>query len=247
MREKNLKQRIDLYKKELQKRDVELNNLISNNNNNISIFKTEIINQLKQLQNERSKMINRRDLKNQIKERDEQIAFLINHFSKQSNVNEQSQIYQNNDSFYNSSQQALSQIEANLTSVMAPFQINNKSKKKNKKQNKKMENINDAYHFIPATSSSDNSGEISMLNSIFGDSYDMIKQKQPRIKYDRDTISSKQKRKNKKKKKSKHKQFHYDKSDDDDDDDDNVNDDNHSNFILDDHEDRYKSFDRKYG
>ncbi len=59
-------------------------------------------------------MINRRDLRNQIQERDEQIS---------------------NDSFSND------QIEANLSSALAPFQISEdmqtKHTKKHRKQNKK--------------------------------------------------------------------------------------------------------------
>merc|ERR1712154_171879 len=83
LRERNLKQRIDSYKKELQKRDKELNNInsmLSSSKKSATKIKKEIIRELRSLQIERSKSLNRRDLKNQIKERDEQIAFLVNHF-----------------------------------------------------------------------------------------------------------------------------------------------------------------------
>merc|ERR1712228_951492 len=98
---------------------------------------------------ERSKSLNRRDLKNQIKERDEQIAFLVNHFGNQS-VEESidGNLYSSNSSSQQQQQsrsQALSQIDANLTDALAPFQDSLTPRKQNK--------LSSAYHFVPATTS----------------------------------------------------------------------------------------------
>jgi len=253
-------------KKELQKRDEELNNIqniLSNNTNNQSIkqFEKQIIKELRSLQIERSKAIKRRDLKHQIKEKDEQIAFLITHFGEnQSKLNDKDNNKINERSFSGDScgtsmafsssmassrSEALAQIDANLTDALAPF---HRSPQNNNDENIDINKLS-AYHFVPATSSSENinrnynnkkrkrnKDKNSMLSSIFGD------EQQSTSKYHRDTFSSKQKRKQSRYKRSKQKRFENE-SDDDDDDDYN----NNSNFILDDHEDRYKSLDRKYG
>merc|ERR1712228_868588 len=209
LRERNLKQRIDSYKKELQKRDKELNNInsmLSSSKKSATKIKKEIIRELRSLQIERSKSLNRRDLKNQIKERDEQIAFLVNHFG--TNQDEDGggvDVGQSLDArLYSSSpsrSHALSQIDANLTSALAPFQDSLTPRKQNK--------ISSAYHFVPPTSESsgNHQNDDSMLHAIFGNENPL----QSNL-YKRETFSSKQK---KKKKKS----SRYDDSNDDDDDD----------------------------
>eukprot|EP01083_Nonionella_stella_P185335 675607_1 len=244
LREKNLKKRIDFYKKELQKRDCELNdlqNVLSNTRHTSQKheqMQNDIVNQMRSLQMERSRAMNRRDLKNQIKERDEQIAFLINHFGGGKASDE---------SFSSSSTsaQALSQIEAKLSSALAPFRKENEENVDETNKQKRMS----AYHFVPATSSSDNiktkkkkrkkrkPQNDSLLKSIFGS--DPPIEPQHRAKYQRDTVSSKQKRR-----KHNTRPKHDESSDDDDDDDVNYN---NSSLSIDNHEDRYKSLNRKYG
>merc|ERR1712130_504372 len=193
MREKNLKQRIDSYKKELQKRDKELNSInsmLSSSTSQSQKLKKEIIRELRTLQIERSKGLNRRDLKNQIKERDEQIAFLVNHFG--SNEEERNEMEQSIDarlySSHSSRSQALSQIDANLTDALAPFQSSLTPRKQNKDKLS-----SSAYHFVPATSeSSENNKNDSMLHAIFGDANPLRssshkkKKKKIRSRYDED-------------------------------------------------------------
>eukprot|EP01083_Nonionella_stella_P042668 115188_1 len=208
-------------------------------------MQNDILNEMRSLQMARSKGMNRRDLKNQIKERDEQIAFLINHFGgnrSESHDDIAPRYSMESMGFSSSRSEALSQIEAKLTSALAPFRKENEENVDANKQKLS------AYHFVPATSSSDNinkrSGskgkkkrkerhkrdDDSLLKSIFGSS--PIEQ-QHRGKYQRDTVSSKQKRKHNTR--SRHKQHEAQSESSDDDDDVNYN------------EDRYKSLNRKYG
>merc|ERR1712130_472039 len=204
MREKNLKQRIDSYKKELQKRDKELNSInsmLSSSTSQSQKLKKEIIRELRSLQIERSKSLNRRDLKNQIKERDEQIAFLVNHFGGDQPVDVQesfdANLYSSHSSSQQSRSQALSQIDANLTDALAPFQDSLTPRKQNKLKK------HSAYNFIPATTSTSESDKNndSMLQSIFGNE---------------NPLQSNLYKKKKKKKKRKM----YDDNEDEDDDDD---------------------------
>merc|ERR1719300_746724 len=123
-------------------------------------------------------MINRRDLRAQIKERDEQIAFLINHFGDESVSKSHGDSIGGDgdgDHTFNLSMgsefsasarsHALSQIEANLTVAMAPFQRDDddddddeesKQRKNNGHHHEEDENEEQSspYRIVPATSSS---------------------------------------------------------------------------------------------
>jgi len=219
LREKNLKQRIDSYKKELQKRDKELDNINSllsgakKNKKKLSAtkMKKELVRELRELQIERSKSLNRRDLKNQIKERDEQIQFLVNHFGQSEDDLRSSYASSTNSQMRS---HALSQIDANLTDALAPFQDSLTPRKQNKLSSS-------AYHFVPATttSSSENvnrrNKSDTMLQSIFGDE---------------NPLQSKYQKKRKKQKK---RRIQHESDDDNDEESEN--------------ETKYESLHRKYG
>merc|ERR1712048_1023538 len=103
---------------------------------------------------------------------DEQIAFLVNHFSQNQREQKEAEerieemdaehLYSSHSSSQQSRSHALSQIDANLTSALAPFQDSLTPRKQNKLSSS-------AYHFVPATtpSSSENMKNDSMLQSIF--------------------------------------------------------------------------------
>merc|ERR1712154_402340 len=185
LREKNLKQRIDSYKKELIKRDKvleKINKIVSSSSSstNSKLFKKEIIKELRSLQIERSKMINRRDLKNQIKEREQQITFLIDHFGKESAENSLISSSTKSSSTF-SAKKELTQIELDLNNALKPLQIDTNQENINiNSANHKLS----AYHFVPATSSSESKKDEnhSMLAQIFGDGTP-LQQKQHQSKY----------------------------------------------------------------
>merc|ERR1712154_71201 len=118
-----------------------------------------------------------------------------------------------------SAKKELTQIELDLNNALKPFQIDTNQENINSTNHKLS-----AYHFVPATSSSESKKDEnhSMLAQIFGDGTP-LQQKQHQSKY----------KKYKKKKRKKN------------DDDNELKNDDDNNFILDDHEDRYKALDRK--
>merc|ERR1712129_349938 len=105
---------------------------------------------------------------NQIKERDEQIQFLVNHFGQSQGDDDDLRSSYASSTNSQMRSHALSQIDADLTDELAPFQDSLTPRKQNKLSSS-------AYHFVPVTttSSSENvnrrNKSDTMLQSIFGD------------------------------------------------------------------------------